>query len=218
MRDPRTALWLGAAALVAIAVVLLGWAAPPVRSVVSTDRLGPEPGEPVADYLARARDSLTGSDAAGHWALVSFSAGITSDHLTEHVAGLRISQVLYHVPIDRVYTPLVTVPVPAGAVAVLDSARVAANALGLSQFADTRTARATAVAAARLHAGCACTAAVIVRGRLDQLRDLAAHPDIRAVQALPADAGAGAFAVLPFLPEQTGSAVPGPDDGPIPDN
>ncbi len=214
----RAAGFAGAAVALIVLILVLGWANPPRASVIGTDRLGPDSGEPVADYLARARDSLRRQDTGEHWALVSFAAGVAPRGIPESAAGLRISQVIYHVPIDRVYTPPITVPVPADDVAVIDSARAAAGVLDSSQSPDERTGRITSVMAARLHAGCACAADLVVRGRLDQLRALSEHPGVRAVQALPPDASAGAFAVFPLLPEQTDTVVPGPDDGPIPAN
>ncbi|WP_245401286.1 hypothetical protein [Nocardia albiluteola] len=213
----RIAGFAGAAVAVVVLILVLGWANPPVRSVISTDRLGPDSGEPVADYLARARESLSGTENAEHWALVSFSAGVTPDRIPESVPGLRISNVIYDVPIDRVYTPPITVPVPAGDAAATASATAAAGALENTETSDDRTRRIAAVMATRLHAGCACAVNLVVRGRLDQLRTLTTHAGVRAVQALPPDAAADTFAIVPLLPEQTGLAVPGPDDGPVPD-
>ncbi|MFI5781524.1 hypothetical protein [Nocardia sp. NPDC051570] len=212
----RAAATAAAAAVLVIAILVLGWAWPPRASVISTDRLGPDADEPVADYLARARLSLAGADSGEHWALVSFATGIAPQDIPAHAWGLRIAQVLYHVPIDRVFTPVVTIPVPAGDEAALASARFAAATLDFTRAADDRTARIAKLAAARLRSGCPCTVALVVRGRLDQLRDLSSRNDIRAVQALPADAGT--FAVLPLLPEYTDTAAPGPDDGPVPEN
>jgi hypothetical protein len=214
----RRAGFAGAAVAFVILIVVLGWANPPVRPVISTDRLGPDSGEPVADYLTRARESLSGTDGAERWALVSFSAGITPDRIPESVPGLRVSNVIYDVPIARVYTPPITVPVPAGDAAAIASVRAAAGALDNTETSDDRTHRVAALMATRLHAGCACAVDLVVRGRLDQLRALIARPDVRSVQALPPDAVADAFAVVPLLPEQTSLAVPGPDDGPVPDH
>jgi len=219
MRERLRIAGFGGAAVAFIALILvLGWAYPPRPAVIATDRLGPDSGEPVADYLARAHDSLSGTDTAEHWALVSFTAGITPGEIPESVAGLRVSNVIYDVPIDRVYTPPITVPVPAGDAAAVDSARAAAGALDYTQTSDDRTRRIAAVMAARLHAGCACAVDLVVRGRLGQLRALSTQAGVRAVQALPADAAADAFAIVPLLPEQTVLAVPGPDDGPVPDH
>ncbi|RDI49825.1 hypothetical protein [Nocardia mexicana] len=231
MRDRLRAFGIaGAAVVVVVVVVVLGWAIPPRPAVVTTDRLGPESGEPVAEYLTRARDSLGGNgsgslggaDTGERWALVSFGSGVAAAQLPEHAAGLRISQVLYHVPIDRVFTPVITVPVAAGDAAAIASGRAAAGAMAYvatdpAHSAEDRVARTAAVVAARLQAECPCAVGMVVRGPLDRLREMSSRNDIRAVEALPPDAAAGAFAVVPLLPEQVEAATSGPDDGPVPD-
>ncbi|PFX10886.1 hypothetical protein [Nocardia farcinica] len=233
------------AALLVGFFAVLGVLVPPRESGVGTDRLGPEHGEAVADYRARARQSLDGADTAERWALVSFTAPLPPGQLTGLGADLRIAQVLYQVPMPRVRTPLTVVPVPAGAAAVLASAEAAAsqlrdaldpNALDPDTIdpdtidpdtidpdtidrntADERYRRVLGVAAQRLTDGCACAVGVVVRGPLDRLRTLAENPAVRAVEALPADAIAGRFGVVPLLPEHVDVVAPGPDDGPVPD-
>lgn len=211
----RLALGVAAVALV-VFIVLLGVLNPPRNAGVFTDRLGPEQGEQVADYLARARDSLTGTDAADHWALVSFTEPLVPEQIPSHSAGLRISQVLYRVPIPRVQTPLVAVPVPAGDEAAVASAESAAWLLP-PNTPDERATRITALSAARLRSGCACTVGLVLRGPLAGLRNIASQNGIRAVEALPADAVAGRFGVVPLLPDQLDVVLPGPNDGPVPD-
>lgn len=220
MPERRVPRWRGAAlaaaAVALIALILaLGVLNPPREAGVSTDRLGPEYGEQVADYLSRAGDSLAGEDDAERWALVSFTEPLAPEHIPAHSGGMRIAQVLYRVPIPRVQTPLVAVPVPEGIEAAVDSARYAAWLL--PRPADDRSAQVVSVSAARLRAGCACVVGLVVRGRLPELRKLAEQNGIRAVQALPADAVAGSFAVIPLLPDYHDVVVPGPDDGPVPD-
>ncbi|MGW5519462.1 hypothetical protein [Nocardia africana] len=214
----RPALGFGVVVVLLIVVVALGWARPPRTSVLGTDRLGPDSGERVADYLERAHESLSGADTAPRWALVTSSTGLSTDEVVDLGAGLRISQVLYHVPIDRVYTPVITVPVPAGTGALRAAQAAAAGAMDHVQADDDRSRRLAAVLAARLHAGCACAVNLVVRGTQVQLRGVASRTGIRSVQALPPDAAAGAFAVLPLLPEHVDVVAPGPDDGPIPDH
>ncbi|MEV0250533.1 hypothetical protein AB0H76_28335 [Nocardia sp. NPDC050712] len=210
---------VGAAAL----IVTLGALNPPRPLGVGTDRLGPEQGETVADYLARATASLGGADTAEHWALVSFRRELAPAEIPAHSAGLRIGQVLHRVPLPRVQTPLVTVGVPAGDAVAVASAGNAAWQLqaqldhdrGLG-VVDDRTLRVTEISIARLRAGCACTVGLVVRATLPQLRNLVPATDIRAVEALPADAVDGRFAVTPLLPEAEGVIGPVPDDGPLP--
>ncbi|MFG1798021.1 hypothetical protein [Nocardia sp. NPDC049149] len=221
MPDRRAVPW-GRLVVAAVAVglvvfvVLLGVLNPPRTAGVFTDRLGPEQGDEVADYLARAKDSLKGTDGADHWALVSFTEPLVPEQLPPNSGGMRIAQVLYHVAVPRVQTPLVAVPVPAGDAAAISSAESAAWLLP-RPTADERSARIVALSAARLRSGCACAVGLVVRGPLDGLRNLASRNGIRAVQALPADAVAGRFAVTPLLPNQMNKILPEPDDGAVPD-
>ncbi|MGW0179284.1 hypothetical protein [Nocardia sp. NPDC003345] len=210
----------GAAAAAGVAlVVALGIAIPPYDTGVSTDRLGPEPGDSVAGYLDRARDSLGGPDDGDRWALVSFGDYRTAGDLPAAVTGVRVGQVLYQVPVARVATPLVAVQVPGSDIALRRSGADAAWQLTdrLRYTApDTRPAQVLDLAVRRLRAGCACSPGVVVRAPAARLRELAARPGIRAVQALPADAVAGRFAVAPLLPDTSDPVGPPSDDGPVP--
>ncbi|MCP2299769.1 hypothetical protein APR11_006228 [Nocardia amikacinitolerans] len=218
----RAALAGALAAGVIAFMAVLGVLNPPRELGVGTDRLGPDRAEPVADYLARARDSLSGTDTEQHWALVSFTEPIAPQAIPAHSGGLRVGQVLHRVPIPRVQTPLVAVQVPAGAAVAVASADAAAwqvqDQLERTGAIGERYTRVMTVSISRLRAGCACTVGLVVRGTLPELRNLAAANGIRAVEALPADAVAGHFAVNPLLPEHTETVVPGPDDAPVPDN
>ena len=90
-------------ALIAVTVVL-GALHPVRRAPVSTDTLGPDNGEVVADYLARADRSLDAPDARReHWALVSFARPVTTEVVRDAASGTRVSQVLFRVPLDRVH-------------------------------------------------------------------------------------------------------------------
>ncbi|MEV5839234.1 hypothetical protein [Nocardia sp. NPDC052112] len=212
----RIAIAVGAVGFVVL-IVVLGVLNPPRPSGISTDRLGPERGEPVADYLARAKDSLSGTDTDEHWALVSFTEPLTPEQIPAHNGGLRIAAASHHVSIPRVHTPIVTVQLPAGDAVAVASADNAAWQLLAQHTADDRTNRVNALSVTRLRAGCACAVGLVVRGTLPQLRNLAAQNGIRAVQALPADAVATGFAIVPLLPEYQDLALPGTDDGPVPD-
>ncbi|WP_431950188.1 hypothetical protein [Nocardia lijiangensis] len=207
---------------VVVFMAVLGALNPPRELGVSTDRLGPDRAEPVADYFVRARDSLSGADTEPHWALVSFTEPVTPQAIPAHSGGLRIGQVLHRVPIPGVQTPLASVAVPAGDAVAVASADAAAwqiqDQLERTGAVDERYARVMTVSMSRLRAGCACTVGLVVRGTLPELRNLASVNGIRAVEALPADAVAGHFAVSPLLPEHIETVVPGPDDAPVPDN
>lgn len=206
-----------AAAICAVVVVVLGVTIPPAPDGVATDRLGPDTGEPIAEYLARAGDSLAGD--GDRWALVSFTGYLSPADLAERAAGVRVSRALYQVPLDRVATPLVAVQVPDSPVALARSGADAAWQLTDRRryaAAGTRGAQVLDVSIARLHAGCACSPGLVVRASPAQLRELAGRPGIRAVQALPADAVAERFGVAPLLPDSADPVLPRPDDGPVP--
>ncbi|WP_327147558.1 hypothetical protein [Nocardia sp. NBC_01329] len=207
-----------AAAACGVFVLALGYLIPPAEAVVSTDRLGPDQGEPVTEYLDRARETLTGPDDGDRWALVSFTEYRPAAVLRERVGGIRVGQALYQVPLPRVATPLIAVQTPDSDTALRRSGTDAAWQLADRRRYVTaeRTARILDVAIARLRDDRACSPGVVVRAPLSRLRELAGRPGIRAVQALPADAVAGRFAVEPLLPDSSDPVGPRPDDGPIP--
>lgn len=203
--------WAATAVLVLV-VVLAGALNPVPRASVRSDVLGPDNGDLVADYLARAGATLDGGDPGeSRWALVSFVRPVEVADVAV-LPEVRVAQVLFRVPIDRVQTPLVTVAVPAHPEALRRAPAVAAARLQAPAAGTDRTARIAQVSADRLAAGCACVVGVVVRGTPSQLRNLTRGPDVRAVEALPADAVAGRFAVVPLLPEHTDVVAPGPDD------
>ncbi|MFC9762284.1 hypothetical protein [Rhodococcus jostii] len=205
-------------AVVLIAVtVVLGALHPVRRAPVSTDTLGPDNGEVVADYLARADRSLDAADGRReHWALVSFTRPVTTQVVGDVASGTRVSQVLFRVPLDRVQTPLVPVSVAAGDAALARASVLAAGRAQAMTGETERQARIAAVSSAELARNCACVIGVVVRGDHEALTALRSAPDVRAVEALGADAVAGRFAVRPLLPEQVETVVPGPDDGVVP--
>ncbi|TQF73733.1 hypothetical protein FK531_09065 [Rhodococcus spelaei] len=199
-----------------VLVVVLGVLTPPRPSSIATDRLGPDSGEEVAQYLDRARASLAEPESGDpRWALVSLAPETTARQAYTLADGVRVSQVLFRVPLDRVQTPLIVVDV-AGEESVLRAPAVAADRSQGSTGEWDRQAQIDAVSATRLAQDCACVVGLTVRGDLDRLRALAGTPGVRAVEALPPDAVFGRFAVNPLLPEQTQTAAPGPDDGEVP--
>lgn len=216
----RGALVSGCAAIVAIAVVLvLGFVTTPSGPpIVSTDTLGPDGAEPIAQYLARADDSLSavsgGSDEL--WALVSFRESIPVDRVRAAVGGLRVSEVMFRLPLPQVQTPLIVQKIGDG-----DAALAAAGGLAISQAQlwEPVGERPTAIRDATvrgLERGCACVVGVLVRGAVPQLHAARQHESVRAVEGLPADAVYRRFAVRPLLPEFGEFAVAGPDDGQVP--
>ncbi|GAA4480432.1 hypothetical protein GCM10023094_26950 [Rhodococcus olei] len=209
-----------AAGLVAV-VLVLGAANPPRQAPIATDRLGPDSGELVADYLARASASVDPTGTDPRWALVTFTTEVTATQAASLVGAAgtddaAISQLWFRVPIDRVQTPIVAVGV-AGAESIARAPGYAAAQLYGTTGEWDRQGRIDAVSAARLGENCACALAATIRASQRDLAAVAAVPGVRAVEALPADAVFGRFAVRPLLPEQTLAVTPGPDDGEVPE-
>ncbi|MGA9872630.1 MAG: hypothetical protein WBQ44_16010 [Rhodococcus sp. (in: high G+C Gram-positive bacteria)] len=210
-----------ATALVAAAVLLcavVGYANPLPEPRIGTDRLGPDNGERVDEYLARATESVDDArtDNDLHWALVSFDSPLAPLQSYESAAEVRIAQVLLRVPIERVQTQELVVGVPGTEASILEATDTAASRLQGSMGEWDRRAQVDAVSAARLAAGCDCVVGLVVHADGTSLQALGARPDIRAVEALPADAIAGRFAVRAFLPDYVDVVGSLPDDGPIP--
>ena len=68
-------------ALVVGGLAVVGHLNPQRQLRVGTDRLGPESGEQVTDYLARAEASLLGNDAEPRWGSVSFDRELTAEQV-----------------------------------------------------------------------------------------------------------------------------------------
>ncbi|MFF8326713.1 hypothetical protein ACH49M_27425 [Rhodococcus qingshengii] len=207
------------------AVVGVGFANPVPTPPIRTDTLGPDSGEAVPDYLDRARDSVASVDGPV-WALVSFTKALTVDEVITstssvqvpgaEVSGVRVSRVMFRVPIERVQTPLMSVPVPDNDESVRRSPGVAATRL-VSLGGDTDRQQQVALASAKqLSAGCACAVGVLVRATPEGLEAIEHDSNVRAVEALPSDASPWLAAVRPLLPEYVDVVAPGPDDGPVP--
>lgn len=203
----------------------LGATHPPRRAAVGTDRVGPDAGESVDAYraaAARGLDAATGT----RWALITLRAAVTDTVARSIIAGTSPSRVLLHVPIVDVATPVAVVPVTRDA-GSFGTARVLATDLldgtaeegtgfgGIVAQDGARGEAVTRVVASRLASGCACVVGVVVRGPVPQLRTVADDDRVRAVQVLPADAGAR-FTVAPLLPEQTVGGAPVPDTAAVP--
>lgn len=217
---PRRAWWV----LLAVLVVVFGlttWVAGQQDEPVpgGVQRLGPEAGEPVADYLWRAGASLPAGHSS-HWALVQLDGYLTPDRAAELTRGVRLSRVVFRVPLPRVQTALVTRDLPGQQpVSELAAAQQSAAAERLAESrtaADSRRAAVDAAEAAHLHHGCGCVLALLVFGDGDALRTVAGRPGVRAVHAALADTSIQDLAISPLLPEQGEIAGPVPDDGPPP--
>lgn len=188
---------------------------PPAGSI----RLGPEPGESVAGYLARLPADLPPAGVVVP-ALVQLTGELDAADALVAVAGTEPSQAVFRVPIRRVQTALrfLALEPQVPAATALESARD--RALGAAAAdAQRLTGRPAAVAAAEATAlarPCACVLAMVVRGDRAALDVVRARPGVRAVQGAPAGSTDRELALSPLLPEQVERADPLPDDGPVP--
>lgn len=209
-----------AVALVVGALAVVGYLNPQRQLGVSTDRLGPDSGEQVSEYLARAATTLTtdseSTENEPRWGSVSFDRELTAEQAYAVADGVRISQVLFRVPIDRVQTPILTVGVPGSERSVLNSTARAASQAQESFGMGDRQSQIAALSQRRLLGGCACVVTLVVRGTPDRFAEVAGRAGVRAVEALPPDAVSGKFAVEPLLPEYVDIVAPLPDDGLVP--
>jgi hypothetical protein len=184
---------------------------PPPGSV----RLGPEPGETVTDYVARAATSLP-------------PAGTTTLALAQYADERTVADVqapgtpveaVFRVDLPRVQTALRFQPLEPGVpvTVALDSARQRAAAAATSdagRLTDRPRAVATAEAAALTRPDCACIVALVVSADGAALGRAAAG--VRVIEASPPGVTLRELALSPLLPEQAGRADPLPDDGPVP--
>ncbi|GAA2069951.1 hypothetical protein [Williamsia deligens] len=229
--DVARAARTGAVVVVTVLVVTaglywLGATHPPRRSVVGTDRLGPDSGQSVQDYRASASRGLAAAIGT-RWALVTLGTPLDDSAARSLVAGTTPARVALHVPIDGVATPTAVVPVTPDArssqtarvlaVALLDGAASPGGGTGGIVAQDGRRGDEVAsVVTTRLLGGCACVVGVVVRGPADRLRAIATDRRVRVVQVLPADAAGGLVTVVPLLPGQGAGGEPLADDGAVP--
>ena len=214
--------WLAGLSALLLLAIVVGVLAPDRQATVPGAALGPGGREKVSDYTARAAASLDDvGPAEQRWALLSPTVELDSAAAAELVQGLRTSRVLLRVPLPRVQTPL-------DALEVADQGDLTGELSELERLAgghqkalaEVSTGRAAAVAAAagaRLTAGCACVVGLVVRGTGDALRAVAARPLVRTLELAPSDTGYGGLSVVPLLPSQSNTVLPGPDDGELPD-
>ena len=216
-----------------LAVVLLAtvWAAgrqatPPTDTGTDagTDavRLGPEPGEAVAAYLARAATVPPGPGP--RLALVQFDGPTDADAAAAALvpSGASPLEAVYRVPLPRVQTALRRVPLfgadPAAALRAGET-RAAADAAGdVTRVPPGRAAAVARAEVAALGARCPCVLAVVVRVDPARVPATAGVAGVRAVQVAPATASSARLAVSPLLPEQGEGRPDGPVVGPVPDD
>ncbi|MDT7712940.1 MAG: hypothetical protein QOG46_1629 [Pseudonocardiales bacterium] len=217
---PPRARWL----VLAVLVVVFGltiWAAgqrgEPLPA--GAERLGPEAGEQVVDYLRRAERSLPAGNSGPVWALAQLDSYLTPAPAAELARGVRLSRAIIRVPLPRIQTALITRDLPGQRpVAELTEAlwSAAADRAAVASRQHGRRAALATAEAAQLRTSCACVVALLVFGDGDALRVLAARPGVRAVHAALLDTPIQDLAISPLLPEQLERAGPVPDDGPVP--
>jgi hypothetical protein len=211
------------ATLAALCVVLLGACGSPATTPTpGVERLGPEQGELIAEYLTRAQGTLPPADRGSVWALVQLSVHIDTASAAALADGTRVSRVVFRVPLPRVQTALVTMQVPGQRPAeeLADAQRRAADEreqAGHRARADgqQRLAEIAFAEAAELRAGCACVLALLVLADRGQLDSLTSQSLVRVVHAASPGTPLPSVAVSPLLPEQQGVVGPVPDDGTI---
>lgn len=232
-------LTVGAVIVLALVVVLTALRTELPRSPgVMSDSLGPAPGEEVGEYLARAAATLEGDDDAddatadagrddgpvARWALVTAEQPWSVDEAVAVVSGLpRVSSAYLQTPLPDVAMPTgvqtLAEPVVGESTRepVLGRAleRAAASAETRAVVGDGRPADVEALTARRIRDGEPAIIGLVVRAGTGALRAVADEPGVRAVEALPADAVWGRFAVRPLLPQQRDAADPLPDHAPV---
>lgn len=195
----------------------------------STDafRLGPEPGQQVSAYLAELPGRLPPAGAGTVPALVQLAAGADTAEAAALAGRTPTVKVVFRVSLARVQTALRFQPL--GPVDDPDPIAGRVRQLALAQAATERSAAADAarltgrparVAAAEASAlaspGCRCVVALVVDADRAALESLVRAPGVRAVDAAPVGTPVDRVALSPLLPEQSVTAGPVPDDGPLP--
>lgn len=220
MTRSRTALVVLLLLVTVGAVYAAGRQSAPPAQPYDVQRLGPEPGERVADYLTRAAATLPGVTDGEVWALVQLTASLDTAAAARLVAAVRPSRVVFRVPLPRVQTALVTRELPGQRPLdeLIDAQRFAAQdrADAATRAASTRAAAVAAAEADALRAACTCVLALLVLADRPGLDTLTVAPEVRAVHAATPATPLPAIALSPLLPEQIEVAGPVPDDGPLP--
>lgn len=228
---------VGVVIVLALVVILTALRTELPRSPgVMSDALGPDAGEPVSDYLARAAASLEvdddevttgeqdGDGPVARWALVTAERPWSVADAVAVVSGLpRLSGVYVQTPLPGVAMP-VGVQTTAEPVSG-EHTREPVLARALGRAADAAEARAVAgdgrpaaveeLTAQRIRDGQPAIIGLVVRGEAEGLRAVAGEAGVRSVEELPADAVWGHFAVRPLLPQQVDAADPLPDHAPV---
>lgn len=209
-------------------------------SVGQVVRVGVRQGDSIPDYLAASRAELDALRAAAPstgpaqtYALVTLSAYLRPAQLPGVLRGASLTAVYARVPVPGVQTQIVRIPairapddVSAGMIEVAarkdrevaDYRRRAARVVGSGAEQQRQrevldSGMAVAAAEADAYRGaCACVYAAVVRAPAAILDDVAARPQVRAVDAAPEVHRLDRAVFLPPLPEQVDVVRPPADD------
>ena len=234
---------VGVVIVLALVAILTALHTDPPRSPgVMSDAVGPERDEPAADYLDRAADTLATADGdrdAARWALISATGPLSVAEAADVVRDLpRVSRIFVQVPVEGVAMPVTgaTLAEPVAGdsgrgevfdrglrqvIGVLEAGtaptgRARGGRAGENAAGEGRAAAVASLTVSRIRDGDPAIIGLLARGTSEQLRVTAEHPRVRAVEALPADAVWGRFAIRPLLPQQAEVASPLPDTAPVP--
>lgn len=211
------------AVCLAVALAVAGYAAtryaaPAPQPTAGSVRLGPEPGEEVAAYLARLPTELPAPGGSA-FALVQLGTQVRVADVPTLAGDVAVARLVFRVPVPRVQTALRFVDLAGPGE---EAARIAMAAAAHAAAADAArlTGRQGAVAAAEERAltdpECPCVLALLVQADRARLERLAGADGVRAVHAAPAGVTLRELALAPLLPEQRTAATPLPDDGSVP--
>ncbi|MBD8507776.1 hypothetical protein HT102_14905 [Hoyosella sp. G463] len=194
-RATNALLAVGLLAVVLVGAAVIGALNPVPPLPVATDALGPTEGEPVGEYQQRAAATLdNGGINQPRWALVLPEQPVDAAAAAAMVTGTRASRIILDggvggneaLPGD----PAVSLPAPPPGGDSGASIRDGVSR-GLSLLREQRA----LLGAEPDDAGCACIIGILVRGPASALDAVAARPGVSSVEALPADARWGTFAV-----------------------
>ncbi|MEU8113342.1 hypothetical protein [Micromonospora sp. NPDC048947] len=213
------------------------------RTVGEVTRVGVADGDSVPGYLRSAAADLAALPASapaaegGTYALVTLDTYLPPQRLATVLGDVGVSTVFGRVPLPGRQTEIVKIPalrVPDDVVAGMDQvaarkeaeaadyrARAAAvdgDGVGERELREQYASGAEVAAAEAVayRTGCACVYAAVVRATPVALRDVAARPDVRAVDPAPEVYRLDRTVFTPPLPEQRDVVRPPADTGPSP--
>lgn len=201
---------------------------------INSDALGPENGESIEDYVSAAAQTIEGSgegDDGPRWALIALDSSVTAADASRVAEPLeRVSRVIVQSPREGLAMPVmwkdVAEPVSGPFSQVRDREEVFDDMLDrladgtesmVAEGMQSRSSRLAALCVEDMREGKPTIIGLVARSELSDLREVAGSDGVRAVEALPADAIWGRFAVRPLLPQQEDVVAPLPDYESVPE-